>query len=193
MVLEPRSPRSQFISPEPSRKTGMLENSVSQEPLRENKSRVSPDSFGRPWTTVKHLELGSLKTTSPWPLKARPGCDSVSKSQFVTRLYSSWNCQILERHDSSGFVTEEWHLHNPQVSTVRGTDPASNAVPLSPAPGTGTWATGYCSHSICSSFGLAILLCHFCHHGGSGLRSSHSSACYHPEFREEEGEGQLWA
>lgn len=116
----------QFLFPEPSRKINMLNNSVSQEPLTENKSRASPDASGRPPDHSKAAWLS--RDTSPWPLTPRPGCDSVSESQLTTGLYCSWKLSSSGEINMTqiGFVIflkKGIALQNSQVSTVRDTDP----------------------------------------------------------------------
>lgn len=127
---------------------------------------------------------------------AQPGSDSVSESQLTTGLYCSWKLSSPGEINMTQMALS-WKksssLQNPQVSTVRETDPGCQCECYCPqlqgqACGAARGRIGYCSHSACPSFGQAILLCDFCHQGGSRLLRSHPPACYYPDCREEEGE-----
>lgn len=199
MVLEPSSPGSQFLFPEPSRRINTLKNSVSQEPLTENNSRASPGPLGRsPDHSKRSLALSRHLPMAP---PAQPGCDSVSESQLTAGLYCSWKLSSPGEINMTQMALS-WKksssLQNPQVSTVRETDPGCQCECYCPqlqaqACGAARGRIEYCSHSACPSFGQAILLCDFCHQGGSRLLRSHPPACYYLDCREEKGEGQPWA
>lgn len=124
MVLEPSSPGSQFLFPEPSRRINTLKNSVSQEPLTENNSRASPGPLGRsPDHSKRSLALSRHLPMAP---PAQPGCDSVSESQLTAGLYCSWKLSSPGEINMTQMALS-WKksssLQNPQVSTVRETDP----------------------------------------------------------------------